>query len=59
MMNIEMPNIIDLFAGCGGFSLGFEQAGYNVVLAIEKDEWASETYKNNHKNTNIKIGTEQ
>ena len=27
--------IVDLFAGCGGVSLGFEQAGLDVVLAIE------------------------
>ena len=31
-------NIIDLFAGAGGFSLGFEMEGFNSVLAIEKDE---------------------
>ncbi|MBO5478008.1 MAG: DNA cytosine methyltransferase [Clostridia bacterium] len=46
-------NVIDLFAGCGGLSLGFEMAGFNIPLAIEKDEWASETYKFNHKNTKV------
>lgn len=46
-------NVIDLFAGCGGLSLGFEMAGFNIPVAIEKDEWASETYKNNHKNTKV------
>lgn len=49
-------NIIDLFAGCGGLSLGFEMAGFNVVLAIEKDEWASDTYKYNNKNTKVITG---
>ena len=48
-------NIIDLFAGCGGFSEGFENAGYNIPLAIEKDDWAAETYKQNHNNTRIII----
>ena len=46
-------NIIDLFAGCGGLSTGFEMAGFNIPVAIEKDEWASETYKANHPNTKV------
>lgn len=45
--------VIDLFAGCGGLSLGFEMAGFNIPLAIEKDEWASETYKMNHPSTKV------
>ena len=45
--------IIDLFAGCGGMSLGFEMAGYNVVLAVEKDENAVNTYKSNRENANV------
>ena len=43
--------IIDLFAGCGGMSLGFEMAGYDILLANEIDDWASDTYKANHKKT--------
>lgn len=45
--------VIDLFAGCGGLSLGFEMAGFEIPLAIEKDEWASETYKKNHPATRV------
>ena len=51
----EMP-IIDLFAGCGGMSLGFELAGFRPVLAIERDEWASETYSSNHDGVNVITG---
>lgn len=43
--------IIDLFAGCGGMTTGFEMVGFESVLAIELDEAASETYKKNHPNT--------
>lgn len=43
---------IDLFSGAGGLSLGFEAKGFNVLLAIEKDLWAKDTYNLNHKNKN-------
>lgn len=46
-----MPNInhtvIDLFAGCGGLSLGLYQAGWHGVFAIEKNPCAFETLKYN------------
>ena len=45
-----MPNIIDLFSGVGGISLGFQQAGFNVLLANEIDKDISEYYKKNHPN---------
>jgi DNA (cytosine-5)-methyltransferase 1 len=44
-------NIIDLFAGCGGMSLGFKLAGFNSVLASEIDLWAGDTFTKNHPNT--------
>ena len=31
------PVAVDLFAGAGGMSLGFEQAGFDVAAAIEID----------------------
>ena len=49
-------NVIDLFAGCGGLSTGFEMAGYKIPLAVERDGWASETYKKNHKGTKVITG---
>ena len=38
---------IDLFAGCGGLSLGLEAAGFRLVLAVEKSPMAAETFYHN------------
>jgi DNA (cytosine-5)-methyltransferase 1 len=38
---------MDLFAGCGGLSLGLMMAGWNGLLAVEKDSLAFETLKFN------------
>lgn len=43
-------NVIDLFCGCGGLSYGFEIAGYNILLGIDNDKKALETFEKNHKN---------
>lgn len=44
----KKPNVLDLFCGCGGLSLGFEQAGYNVLLGIDNWEDALVTFRHNH-----------
>src|ERR1051325_406130 len=41
------PTFIDLFAGCGGLSLGLLQAGWRGICAIEKNKDAFETLKAN------------
>lgn len=41
------PVAIDLFAGAGGFSVGFHQAGWRVAAAVEFDRAASLTYLTN------------
>ncbi len=41
--------IIDLFCGCGGLSLGFEQAGFEPILAIDLWKDAIVTYNHNRK----------
>lgn len=50
------PKVIDLFAGVGGLSLGFETCGFDVVMANEYDEAIANAYKLNHKNTNVVVG---
>jgi DNA (cytosine-5)-methyltransferase 1 len=41
------PTYIDLFAGCGGLSLGLHNAGWKGVFAIEKSPDAFKTLKHN------------
>ncbi len=39
-VNAGRPTVIDLFAGCGGLSLGLYQAGWEGLFAIEKNAFA-------------------
>jgi len=49
----DRMKIIDLFCGCGGMSLGFELAGFETVVACERDLWAGDTYALNHPRTRL------
>lgn len=41
------PTLIDLFAGCGGMTLGFTNAGFEPRLAVEWEQPAAATYAAN------------
>lgn len=40
-------NFIDLFAGCGGMTLGFQNAGFNAVAAVDNWDPAIKVYRSN------------
>jgi DNA (cytosine-5)-methyltransferase 1 len=47
VFSVEKPTYIDLFAGCGGLSLGLFKAGWRGLFAIEKSPDAFETLQYN------------
>lgn len=46
-------NYIELFAGCGGLSLGLEASGYNLIIANELSPMAAETFSYNFFNEKL------
>lgn len=57
---------VDLFAGCGGMSLGFQNAGFNLVAAFEFWDIAAKCYEENFNHpvfksdlSNVKSAVEQ
>ena len=51
MENERRISALDLFAGAGGFSLGMQEAGIDVVAAVELDSKIAATYEYNHPDT--------
>ncbi|MBQ7420207.1 MAG: DNA cytosine methyltransferase [Prevotella sp.] len=47
--------VVDLFCGCGGLSLGFQKAGFEIVCAYDKWEVALEVYRHNFKHPAEKL----
>lgn len=50
---MSRPIGVDLFAGAGGMSLGFEQAGFDVVAAVEIDPIHCAVHEFNFPNTAV------
>lgn len=49
--------VLDTFAGAGGFSLGFDLTGkFEVIGAVEFDQWAADTFKFNHPDSEVLVG---
>jgi DNA (cytosine-5)-methyltransferase 1 len=50
---MSRPVCVDLFAGVGGMSLGFEQAGFDVACAVEIDAVHSAAHRYNFPHTPV------
>ena len=46
MTNLSLT-VVDLFCGAGGLSLGFQKAGFDLLLAADNDAKAIQTYRKN------------
>ena len=44
---MKRPTVVDLFAGAGLFSYAFREEGFEIVQAVESDEFAAESYRSN------------
>lgn len=54
MVQMRARKFVDLFAGCGGLSLGLSLAGMRGLFAIEHDKMAFETFCSNFVGPNLK-----
>tara|TARA_B100001250_G_scaffold230968_1_gene198213 strand:- start:2414 stop:3556 length:1143 start_codon:yes stop_codon:yes gene_type:complete len=49
----EIYHTVDLFAGCGGISKGFEDANFKSICAVEIDPDSAATYSHNFKDAHV------
>jgi len=47
---MSIPSFLDLFCGCGGFSLGMDRAGFDCLAAIDFNKEAIATFRKNFPN---------
>jgi DNA (cytosine-5)-methyltransferase 1 len=55
-VNTSSPSFVNLFAGCGGLTLGLMRAGWKGIFAVEKDKFAFQTLQHNLINSNKEFG---
>ena len=52
----DKPLVVELFCGCGGTSLGFEMAGYQIALGCDIHRFSIETFRLNHEGVSTILG---
>ena len=50
------PIVAELFCGCGGTSLGFEMAGFEIAVGVDIHQPSVATFKANHPNVHAILG---
>ena len=52
----DKPLVVELFCGCGGTSLGFELAGFEIAIGCDIHQPSIHTFKTNHPNVSTVLG---
>lgn len=52
----DKPLVVELFCGCGGTSLGFEMAGFNIAVGCDIHQPSIGTFQANHANVSTILG---
>ena len=50
------PLVVELFCGCGGTSVGFEMAGFQIALGCDIHRFSIETFRRNHEGVSTILG---
>lgn len=45
--------VLDLFCGCGGISLGFQLAGFDIIGGVDNNEYATKTFAHNFRKATV------
>jgi DNA (cytosine-5)-methyltransferase 1 len=52
---LKKPTLVDLFCGCGGLTLGAQQAGFRSVLSVDCDKILTHSFGRNFANASLQI----
>ena len=54
--HLKAPLVVELFSGCGGTSVGFEMAGFDIAMGVDIHGPSIATFKRNHPNAIAVLG---
>jgi DNA (cytosine-5)-methyltransferase 1 len=55
-LDYNKPLVVELFCGCGGTSVGFEMAGFEIAIGCDIHQPSIKTFKINHPNVSTILG---
>jgi len=52
---MRTPAVVDIFCGVGGISRGFKNAGFDVVLGVDSNEYAAKIFKKHFPESDVLV----